>query len=594
LSIYKIYFCEDTLSTPLNSQKDILFWDQTHTELKLLSAKLDMEINKAGKLVFTMPYTHPYVNKVHKRKTRFYVSRDGAALWSGRVLDTEKSFYKAIQVTVEGALTYLLDTIQRPYDYDDVLNLAIKDGLIQTHYQEQPPSELENGFLLYFLLKRHNSEADADKKFIFNIHNDVIYGDDDYDLNLTTSLIKHKYKSEDYSTTKDEINENIIQRSGGFLIVNYSTSDHRNRLKYCISEEGIKRANQKIRFGENLKDFTESITSENIYTRCIPLGATYDDVENLRRKAYNEEKQEWNKAIDDYNKNISKQKKNDKKKAEKKKKLEEDACGYTKYKEDLANYKEAKYKFDIGQISKKPKKPNTVSPPKTASGRTKTLKDYGYDSNNSKYNRIPAEDKTDSWDDTEYAMPNDVDGKTKITINTEINFWYKSKWKVKINKNVNDYVVYKNSNDDIKKFGIITSAEDVNVSLPKELPNTQSKCNSVFNDYIKELKKQGEKWLKKNRLMSTSISVSAVDLAELDKTLDHIDCGYSIPVISSPHGLGDDGISLLCSACSLNLLSPGESEYTIGAVFKALTDKSVANKERSGKAYGLAKSSYSM
>lgn len=594
---YSIYFCEDAIGTPIEEQEDILFWRLDLPELKLLSATLDMEINKAGKLTFQMPYTHPYAKKVHKKRTRFYVARGKTPIWSGRVLDTDRTFYKAISVTVEGALTYLLDTIQRPYTFEDILDLAIEKGHIYV-----PPTQkvttMETKHLLYFLIYNHNKEADDDKKFIFDLNEDIIGNSDKEEDNFNSNFIKKRFKSEEYSNSKDEFNEAVISKYGGFIILEYNKNTHKNHFKYCLSDEGIiSPTAQTIEFGKNLIDFSETVTSENIYTRCIPLGATYNDFENLRKKAYDAVKKEYNDAIKEYNAKKTASKKADKAAAERRKKDAEDACGYTAYKEALAKYNAQKYKYDQGIIKTEPEKPEKVSPPKTSDGRTKTLKDYGYDSSSPQYDRMTAEDNMDSWEDSGYAMPKSVDGNTKVTADVKINLWYMSPWSVTKKSNVNDYVVY--NNEDIKLFGKITQSVDVNVSLPSELPNSKSKCDDVYDSYIISLKKQGRKWLKKNHRMNTTLKVSAFDLKQLDPnntddSIDYIDVGYSIPVVSEPHNLKHEGVSLLCSACSLNLIERGQSDFTIGAVFKALTDRSVVNKEQSGKAYGLARSSYTL
>ena len=125
MSKYQIYICEDFLNNATRND-DELFWEYGNESLRILSASLTMEISKAGSLELQIPYDHPFVSKIHKKRTRFSVFRDGNPIWSGRVLSTKKTFYKTIEIVVEGALTYFLDIIQRPYDYDDIAEFTKK------------------------------------------------------------------------------------------------------------------------------------------------------------------------------------------------------------------------------------------------------------------------------------------------------------------------------------------------------------------------------------------------------------------------------------------------------------------------------------
>lgn len=493
---FSLYFCENAVTSNASEQEDILFWQSDIPALKIINGSLDMEINKAGKLELQIPYSHPLKNKIHKRKTRFIVKRGSESIWSGRVLDSEKTFYNSIKITVEGALTYLLDTIQLPYDYDDLKSYAGTKNVNWYHH-------------INYIIDRHNSMCDSDKKF------DLDISSSDADK-LKSRSIKDTYKSENFQTTKDRVNDVFMETLGGIFLARYDNKKHINKLKFTLSKSGIKKSNmQAIEFGKNMMDFSEKITSENLYTQCIPVGYTFGDIENIRK---------------------------------------------------------ASYEKDRGSAE-------------------------------------PSWEETKDSFGVPYNMPASVDKNQRVTLNTVVNLHYRSKWSVTKKSGVSKIV---KNDDDVSRYGKITNAVEFSkVKLEQsilplhpegEIPDPDpviAKCEKIWDNYLKNLEEAAKNWIKKNHLLNTTWTVSAIDLAYIAEGISHLDCGYSIPIISKPHGITNEdddseGLNLLCSACTISLTSPTENQYTIGATSKALTDRSVANKETSGKHYGLTKDNYTL
>ena len=94
-----------------------LLHDDRLEELKVLNAKLTLEVNKTGSLEFSIYPDHPYYSNIAKLKTIITVYQDDLLLFRGRVLNDEQGFWNEKQVVCEGQLAFLLDSIQRPYDY---------------------------------------------------------------------------------------------------------------------------------------------------------------------------------------------------------------------------------------------------------------------------------------------------------------------------------------------------------------------------------------------------------------------------------------------------------------------------------------------
>jgi phage minor structural protein len=247
--MYEIYVCLNP-SDPSNK----VLWApglEDHNYI-LYSAILELELNHSGKLTFQMSPKHPLYGQLQKRKSIVTVIRNGSEVWRGRVLDSKKDFYKRKTVVCEGALSYLLDVTVRPYTFN---------GTIKEYFRH--------------ILTLYNMDCDDDKRFGLGDVTAV-------DLNTEISITEQS--SLEYPSVLDEFNDKIVSKYGGYLRVRRVTDGfyrHLFRLDY-LSTSGST-INQKIEFGKNLLDLEDYITSENVCTRCIPLGATLREIEDFKK-----------------------------------------------------------------------------------------------------------------------------------------------------------------------------------------------------------------------------------------------------------------------------------------------------------------------
>lgn len=198
----------------------------------VFSPKLTVELNKAGSLEYTMPPDNVLYNEVKKLSSIVTVFQNGNELFRGRVLNDEKDFYKQKKVYCEGELAFLLDSIQRPYSTETNVGTKFKE-----------------------YISNHNSRVENAKQFTVG--------------NITVDTTeKYLFENEGYSNTFDELNTNIIEPFGGYLVTRGS-----NSVRYIdLLKESGKVNSQTIEFGINLLDITEHISAENIFTVLIPLG----------------------------------------------------------------------------------------------------------------------------------------------------------------------------------------------------------------------------------------------------------------------------------------------------------------------------------
>lgn len=215
-----------------------LLYHSNLESLKVFDPSLELELNKTGSFVFTVYPDHPRYSLVKRMKSIIEVYQDDYLLFRGRVLDEEVGWHNEKTFSCEGELAFLLDTIQRPYDYT---------GSIPE--------------FLGMLLSNHNAHADPAKRF--TLGNVTVTDPNDY---IVRSDI-------DYVNTWDVITKKLIDLLGGFLQVRHV--DGVNYLDYL--KESTLLAPQKITFGKNLLDLKRTRKGEDIATAIIPLGAKLQD-----------------------------------------------------------------------------------------------------------------------------------------------------------------------------------------------------------------------------------------------------------------------------------------------------------------------------
>ena len=184
-----------------------------------------------GSITFRM-YSYTYYSQTFEKSVQ------SKELFHGRLLNTEKDFYKRQKAVCEGELAYLVDSIQRPYDY---------------------AGDLPELFKQY--INNHNEQVDEEKKFAIG------------EITVSDSNNYVHYSSTVYPNTLNEIKEKLINTHGGYLRTRISES--KKYIDY-VTKPG-KTNSQVIEFGTNLLDITEYITAENVFTVLIPLGERQKD-----------------------------------------------------------------------------------------------------------------------------------------------------------------------------------------------------------------------------------------------------------------------------------------------------------------------------
>lgn len=217
-----------------------LLYDPRVDDLKILDARIKLEVNKVGSFDFTIYPTHPLYGAIQKLKSTVEVYQDSVLIFRGRVLSDTVGFYQNKDITCEGDLAFFNDTIMRPYAYEGSVV-----GFIQS------------------IIDSHNAQVEAEKQFTLG----TLTVTDPNDYIVRSSI--------EYEKTWDVINDKLLDLLGGYIMVRRQGGV--NYIDYLEDSEYM--STQAIELGVNLLDTIKETRADEIITALIPLGAKLEDQE---------------------------------------------------------------------------------------------------------------------------------------------------------------------------------------------------------------------------------------------------------------------------------------------------------------------------
>lgn len=229
-----------------NPDAKLLLYRPNDPQVLVLSPKLTREVSKGGSLVFTMTRDHAQYDMLQKLSTVVQVRRDGKEIWRGRVLKHEADFYNRRVVYCEGALSYFNDSSITPFNYKGTLRQFLQH-LIDAH-NDQVKSKMkcfQLGTVTAALGNLVVQFGDADQ-----------YG-----------------VGEDYGKVWDILDKLVLKVFGGYFYCGFDAATGYNVLNYCDQAVEAKRQTaQKIEYGRNLLNLSETTDATDLYTRIYPIG----------------------------------------------------------------------------------------------------------------------------------------------------------------------------------------------------------------------------------------------------------------------------------------------------------------------------------
>ena len=205
----------------------------------VINPELDLQTGYAGELTLKVPLLNPLYGEIHNRKSMVSVYRGNTEIFYGEVRTREKDRFKNQPVKATGALSFLADSILPQQEWHDISPRDLLDAWLQLH----------------------NNQVEDRKK----IYTGVVTIHDSND-----SL----YRITDRENTLEAIRDKLVDRLGGYLRLRHEND--KLYLDWLTIQEYGKYCEQPIQFGENLMDYSETMTADDVITALIPLGAAIE------------------------------------------------------------------------------------------------------------------------------------------------------------------------------------------------------------------------------------------------------------------------------------------------------------------------------
>lgn len=207
------------------------------TESSLLSPSLEMELNSAGSLEFTLPPDHPSYDDISLMQTEIDVYEDDDLIFFGRPAEVGIDWNKQKKVVCEGALAYLNDAAIRPHKFEGAL---ISD-------------------VFKYIIAQYNAQVAQNKQFIvgnITITDRYVYTEFDYDICLSVLI------------------STCIDSTGGYLFLR--KEDAGIYIDWLAEVPDV--SDQPVQFASNMLDLNQDTRAEDICTVVLPVGGQVDGV----------------------------------------------------------------------------------------------------------------------------------------------------------------------------------------------------------------------------------------------------------------------------------------------------------------------------
>ncbi len=215
-------------------------WYPGDKECVVLSPSLTQALNDSGYIEFKIPPGNPLYDHVFECVSMIQVLKDDREIFYSVVKETSVNFRKEKRVYAVGILSFLADSIQPQKKFQNITPYDFISELIQ----------------------RHNEQVEERKRFEVGV---VTVHDSNDSL----------YRFTNYEDTLTALREKICDRLEGYLRVRRIGS--RNILDVVTLRDYGKNCAQAIEFGENLLDYAESVTTDEIATAVLPRGHQLDE-----------------------------------------------------------------------------------------------------------------------------------------------------------------------------------------------------------------------------------------------------------------------------------------------------------------------------
>lgn len=289
--MYSIYCGQIPIYIP--GESDFMVWD----------AKLTLGMNVSGSLSFNMLKSHPNFNILAIMDKEISVRQNSTIVFRGRILKMETTFENIVNVTCEGELSYLLDSIQPSRVYDDLTIAEFLYKMLEGENGHNEQMSDDTSIDKKFYLKNYDGSTKAaegiDNIYYvakYDVNNDgevnafdVSAAEEAEDEDLAKEIRdyingvtapKAFKRTVDMQNTFDIISDKILTPYGGMLSVVHDLDAGVDK-KYLKYQKTYKYTGAMITVGENLLDYSKSSDASDIVTQLIPLGSDISETDSL-------------------------------------------------------------------------------------------------------------------------------------------------------------------------------------------------------------------------------------------------------------------------------------------------------------------------
>lgn len=212
------------------------------SECVILGPEIDLKMNDAGQAKMLVPDVNPLYDSIYLRKSMLSVMKNGREVFYGEVRAYERGFNRCRNLVAVGALSFLNDSRQPQHNYGNCTNLQFLTAVL-------------------------------------NIHNEQMFNDNRKKIQVGYVTVSNSSsvvaRVTDGESTLEAIRTNLIGMTGGVLRLRHENNNL--YLDYVNLSEYGSYCDQGIIFGENLMDYVENFSAENVKTVIIPYGARIED-----------------------------------------------------------------------------------------------------------------------------------------------------------------------------------------------------------------------------------------------------------------------------------------------------------------------------
>lgn len=246
--MFKAY--RKTYDAETDSYSSTLFYDDTSDSdaVKLTSAKLSLELGKAGSFRFKVPQTNTSYDRFDLLKTYVDLYRDDELVFCGRVFNVQKDINGLLSVECEGLLAVLNDSVLEPRLYE---NMTVAQ-------------------LVGAMLGNHNSQVERNRWIAAGT------------ISASSDYVYRDY--EDFKSTFERFSD-LVSTFGGYPSIKPSEGDTGLTLDWLSEDDYLAQApaTQTIDFGVNMLKLQQESVADDILTVIYPLGQKSEQPDGTSR-----------------------------------------------------------------------------------------------------------------------------------------------------------------------------------------------------------------------------------------------------------------------------------------------------------------------